>query len=150
MHWMSLLIAPAMGAMILFATGSQPDLAAISGIITAVVGLVGFIASVFRGRANNKRVEEVEQAASYLKGFEGLTKRLQEEIADLNQDIDKERSQWSKEKIELLETIRGLRNELQEHMLNNSVTKNELIELRGQIRGYLTHDQYEEFKRHVE
>lgn len=118
-------------------------------MITAGVGVIAFLASLFRGKKNNQRVEEVEEAASYVKGFDALIKRLQEEIEDLHSEISTERNKWAQEKAELLATIRALRNDLQESMANNTTTRSELMELKGQIRGFLTADQYEEFTKHI-
>lgn len=146
----SLLIAPVIGALVFAAAGgSPPDLVGIASVITACVGVVAFLATLVRGRANNKRVEEVEQAASYVKGFDALIKRLQEEIETLHNEISVERKKWAEEKSELMATIRMLRNELQEEVVKKSITKSELMELRGQIRGFLTTEQYEEFQRHA-
>lgn len=132
------------------ATGSPPpDLTGIAAIVTACIGIAGFLATLWRGKANNKRVEEVEQAASYVKGFDALIKRLQEEIETLHTEISTERTKWAQEKAELMETIRSLRNELEEKAAKNVLTQSELMELRGQVRGFLTTEQYEEFNKHV-
>lgn len=145
------ILAPLLGAIIFAATGAAPpDLAGIAAIITACIGVVGFLATLFRGKANNKRVEEVEQAASYVSGFEGLIKRLQEEVEDLHKEMSTESDKWTKERIQLLETIRTIRNELQEQIMTNNVTKSELAVMLGQIRGFLSPAQYEEFRKHVE
>lgn len=150
-HWIGATLASFIGAVILAATGSTPpDLTGIAAIITACIGVAGFLATLWRGKANNKRVEEVEQAASYLKGFDALIKRLQEEIESLHSEIATERVKWTQEKTELMETIRTLRNELQAKAATHSLTQSELMELKGQIRGYLTPEQYEEFKHHAE
>lgn len=150
-HFLIGTIASAIGALILAATGSPPpDLAGVAAIITALIGVAGFFASLWRGKANNKRVEEVEQAASYVKGFDALIKRLQEEIASLKGEMTQERAKWAKEQEELMRTIAALRTELQDSISHNTASKAELMELRGQIRGFLTQQQYEEFKRHAE
>lgn len=138
------------GGIIIAATGgTPPDLTGIAAIITASVGVIAFLASLFRGKRNNKRVEEVEEAASYVKGFDSLIKRLQEEIEDLHSEIATERTQWAQEKSELMNTIRELRNELQQSMADKSTTKAQLMELRGQIRGFLSIKEYEEFTKHL-
>lgn len=134
---------------LLATTGTPPDLTGIAAIITAGVGMIAFLASLFRGKKNNKRVEEVEEAASYVKGFDALIKRLQEEISDLHTDIASERTLWAQEKGELMDTIRVLRNELQTSMAENATTQSQLMELRGQIRGFLSAQQYEEFTKHL-
>lgn len=73
------------GGFILAVTGSSPpDFQGLAALITAGVGVVAFLASLFRGKKSNKRFEEVEEAASYVKGFDALIKRLQEEIEDLH------------------------------------------------------------------
>lgn len=150
-HWIGAAFASFIGAVILAATGSTPpDLTGIAAVVTAVIGVAGFLATLVRGRANNKRVEEVEQAASYVKGFDALIKRLQEEIEDLHTEISTERNKWAQEKAELMETIRSLRNELQERAAKSSLTQSELMELRGQIKGFLTAAEYEEFTKHVQ
>lgn len=139
------------GAIVLAATGSSPpDLTGIAAVITACIGVAGFLATLWRGKANNKRVEEVEQAASYVKGFDALIKRLQEEIEGQRAELTAERTKWQAERVELMNTISKLRNDLQESISHNTATKAELMELRGQIRGFLTQDQYEEFRRHAE
>lgn len=146
---LTLLTIPIIGGLIFAVTGgSPPDLNGIAAIITAGVGMIAFLATLFRGKANNKRVEEVEQAASYVKGFDALIKRLQEEIEDLNGEISIERTKWATEKSELMETIRTLRNELQESIAANATTRSELMELRGQIKGFLNTKEYEEFQKH--
>lgn len=129
-------------------SGSPPDLTGIAAVITAGVGVTAFLATMFRGKKNNKRVEEVEQAASYVKGFDALIKRLQEEIEDLHGEISTERTKWATEKSELMDTIRKLRNELQESIAANATTRSELMELRGQIKGFLNAKEYEEFQKH--
>lgn len=143
-----LLAAP--GAALLATTASNPpDLTGIAAIITAGVGIVGFLATLFRGKQNNKRVEEVEQAASYVKGFDALIQRLQGEVEGLHRDMEAERGKWESERDGLLMTIRTLRTELRESMAENATTKAELVELRGQIKGFLNAQQYEEFKKHL-
>jgi uncharacterized protein HemX len=140
--------------------GGGPDLTGIAAIITATVGIVGFLATLLRGKKNNQRVEEVESAAHYIEGFDALIKRLQDEIQDLHGEIDaneakwqgeKEqiRRQWTAEKEALLTTIRELRTDLQEQIAANNVLRSELIELRGQIKGFLTKTQYDEFAKHL-
>lgn len=138
------------GGLIFAVTGGQPpDLQGLAALITAGVGVIAFLATIFRGKKNNARVEEVEEAASYVKGFDALIKRLQEEIEDLHGEIQTERGKWASEKAELMNIIQTLRTELQESMAANATTKSQLMELRGQIRGFLTNKQYEEFTKHL-
>lgn len=136
------------GAILAVTGGSPPDLTGIAAVITAGVGVTAFLATLFRGKKNNKRVEEVEQAASYVKGFDSLIKRLQEEIEDLHSEISTERNKWAIEKSELMNTIRTLRNELQESIAADTTTRSELMELRGQVKGFLNAKEYEEFQKH--
>jgi hypothetical protein len=139
------------GGFLFAVTGHDPsfDLTGVAALITAMVGVGAFVASFFRGRKNNARVEEVEEAASYVKGFDALIKRLQEEIETLHGEMTTERDKWSQEKYELLHTVRNLRTELQESVATNTTTKSQLMELKGQIRGFLTSQQYEEFTKHL-
>lgn len=137
------------GLVFAVAGSSPPDLQGLAALITAGVGVIAFLASLFRGKRSSKRFEEVEEAASYVKGFDALIKRLQEEIEDLHSEIATERSKWAQEKAELLSIIRELRNDLQQSVVDKSTTKSQLMELRGQIRGFLTSDQYEEFTKHL-
>lgn len=140
--------------------GGGPDLISIAAIITAGVGVVSFLATLFRGKKNNQRVEEVESAAHYIEGFDALIKRLQNEIKDLHGEMDANEAkwqgekeqiqrQWTAEKEALLTTIRELRNDLQDQIADNNVLRSELIELRGQIKGFLTKTQYDEFTKHL-
>lgn len=130
-------------------TAAPPDLAGVAALITAGVGIIGFIATLFRGKKNDKRVEEIERAASYVEGFDALIKRLQEEVRDLHEEMASEQTKWKAEREGLLVTIRTLRSELQEQIAGNAVLKSELVELRGQIKGFLSAQQYEEFTKHL-
>ncbi|MBS1893656.1 MAG: hypothetical protein JST59_20340 [Actinobacteria bacterium] len=132
------------------AGGAPPDLTGIAALITAGIGVVGFVATAFRGRSNNKRVEEVEQAAGYVKGFDALVRRLQEEVEESREEQKAARVQWAAEKLEHLETVRSLRAELRESLAEHSVTRGKLAQLQGQIRGFLTADQWAEFRSHIE
>lgn len=142
------IVMPVGGMLVAAASSAPPDLIGIAAIITAAVGVVGFFATLYRGRANNKRVEEVEQAASYVKGFDALIARQQKEIETLQHEMTESRNIWAREKTELLTTVLDLREQLQKSIASNSVTRSELTELRGQIKGFLTSAQYEEFQKH--
>lgn len=128
---------------------APPDLAGIAALITAGVGVIGFLATLFRGKRNDKRVEQIEQAASYVQGFEGLVNRLQEEVDDLRHELNSERTKWREERQQLLNTIATLRTELQESAAQHAVTRGELAELRGQIRGFLSEADYERFTKGI-
>lgn len=131
------------------AAGSPPDLTGLAAIITACVGVVGFLATLIRGRKNNQRVDEVEQAASYVEGFDALIKRLEAEIEELHVEQRGERKQYAEEKERLLEIIRGLRAELSESLASHAVTRGELAELQGQVKGFLDPQLYREFMKHL-
>jgi outer membrane murein-binding lipoprotein Lpp len=128
---------------------APPDLTGIAAIITAGIGVVAFLATFLRGRRNNQRVQEVEQAASYVKGFDALIKRLESEIKQLRNDHDSESRRWQTEKENLRRTIDRLRSELKSAIADNLETRGHLAELRGQIRGFLNEQQYEEFQKHL-
>lgn len=125
-----------------------PDLTGLAAIITAVIGVVGFFATIYRGRQNNKRVGEIEDAASYVKGFDSLTKRLREEMQDMREEHKQERAQWSNERGNLEEAISKIRVELNQQISENYKVRGELSELHGQIRGFLNTEDYNEFKKH--
>jgi len=144
-----LLTIPGVAAIIAAATNSPPDLTGVAAIVTAGIGVVGFLATLIRGKKNNQRVEEVEQAASYVKGFESLINRLKSEMEEVKAEQVEERRKWTQEREELLETVRGLRTELREMMAEHAVTKGQLEMLRGQIRGFLSTKDYEEFQKHI-
>lgn len=151
MHFINLLLAPIFGVIILTVTRivEQPELGNVAAIVTAVIGVIGFIGTFVRGRLNHKKVEEVEQAASYVAGFDSLIKHLQEEIDEISTTQEEERKKWTTEKAHLLATIGTLRSELQESIAANHVTKGELAELRGQIKGFLNAKEYAEFEKHL-
>ncbi|MGH2939568.1 MAG: hypothetical protein ACRDPE_15780 [Solirubrobacterales bacterium] len=132
------------------AASTPPDLTGIAAIITACIGVVGFLATFARGRANNKRVEEVEHAASYVKGFDSLIDSLQAEIDAVRKDQKDERDQFGAEREAQLEVIRRLRGELSEAVATQAVTRGELAEVKGQIKGFLDPDQYEAFLEHLD
>lgn len=144
-----LLAIPGVAAVLAAASTAPPDLTGIAAIVTAGIGVVGFLATLIRGKMNNQRVEEVEQAASYVKGFESLINRLKEEIEDVKEEQIEERHKWAQEREDMLETIRTLRSELRETMAEQAVTKGQLELLRGQIRGFLSTKDYEEFQKHI-
>lgn len=137
------------GLIVAAAESGGPDLTGIAAIATATIGIIGFLATLLRGKRNNTRVEEVEQAASYVQGFDALIKRLQAEIEVMHTEMDQRQRQWNSEKDGLLLTIRSLRSDLQEQIAGNTVLKSELVELRGQIKGFLSKQQYEEFTKHL-
>lgn len=155
---LAILILP-IGVLIAAATGTSsppPDLTGIAAVITAGIGLIGFVATLWRGRKNNQRVSEIEDAASYVKGFDTLTKRLREEIDDLEEKMEKlegsqneERERWFQERNQMQETISNLGLELKEQVINTGTTQAQLSELRGQIRGFLNAKQYNEFQKHI-
>ena len=60
-----LLAIPGVAAVLAAASTAPPDLTGIAAIVTAGIGVVGFLATLIRGKMNNQRVEEVEQAASW-------------------------------------------------------------------------------------
>ncbi len=129
---------------------APPDLTGLAAIITAGIGVFAFLISVWRGRQNNQRVQEIEDAASYVKGFDSLTKRLKEEIHEMRQEQQLERSQWARERLQLEETLGQLRIELNQQIASNYTLRGELAELRGQIKGFLNAQQYEEFQKHFQ
>lgn len=137
----SLVLAPIAAVIVTVAgsSGAPPDLTGIAAIVTAAVGVIAFLGTLFRGYKNNQRVREVEQAASYVKGFDALIKRLQNEIEELSSDHEQDRKKWEAEREVLLRTISELRNE-------NYETRGQLAELRGQIKGFLSAQQWEEFQ----
>ncbi|MBS1863038.1 MAG: hypothetical protein JSS68_15155 [Actinobacteria bacterium] len=110
-----------------------PELTAIAAVITAVAGFIGLIWTIFKGR--NRR-DEVEQAGSYIRGVEGLIRRQEEEIGELR-----------RERKELQDDVSNLRSEVREAKTEATSIRGELSELRGQIRNFLSPEQYEEFKR---
>lgn len=114
------------------ASGAPPDLTGIAAIITAAIGVFGFLYTVIRGRS--PKVTEVEQATSYVR----LVDRQDEEIETLR-----------REKRELQELVSTLRSEVREVRAEVSTTKGELSELKGQIRSYLSPEQYADFSRHT-
>lgn len=144
-----LLTIPGVAAVIAAAANAPPDLTGIAALITALIGVIGFLATLIRGKKNNQRVEEVEQAASYVKGFESLINRLKLEMEEVKKEQSEERSKWRKEREDMLDTIRVLRTELREMMAEQAVTKGQLELLRGQIRGFLSTKDYEEFQKHI-
>lgn len=128
--------------------GTPPDLTGIAAIITACIGVVGFLATLFRGKNNNKRVEEVESAASYVKGFESLIDNLQSEIKDLRNDVRASQQSNEAAREEFEGKFRVLNDELTDALIAKRTMQAELLELRGQIRGYLNTEQWDEFNRH--
>ena len=66
-----------------------PDLIGIAAIITAVVGALGFAGAYWKGWRNSQLIDEVEQSASYVKGFDALIKRLEQEIHQLREEREK-------------------------------------------------------------
>ncbi len=132
------------------AAPAQPDLAGIAAIITAIVGVVGFVATLVKGRHNNKKVEDVEQAGSYIKGFDALIKLLQGEIAELTAERNEAAREFVADKAHLLDTVQALRTQVSEAEARAAVTRGELAELRGQLKGFLEPEQYERFIRHID
>src|SRR6476469_7716499 len=146
----ALFLAPFIAVMAVTGTpAAPPDLTGIAALITAGIGIVGFLATIFRGRQNNKRVQEVEQAASYVKGFDSLIKRLEVEMKQLRKDHESERMKWITERESLERTINNLRTDLRTQTAKNYETRGLLQELRGQIKGFLNAQQYEEFQKHL-
>jgi hypothetical protein len=131
-------------------TGSPPDLTGIAALVTAAVGVIGFIVTLVRGRANNKRVEEVEQAASYVKGFEALVARLQDEINVLRDESSVLRQKQQANMAEFENAIGGLQITLRETEAALRSKEGELAQLRGEVRGFLSADEYESFQSHSE
>lgn len=147
------LIAPIgvfMMAVVTQTPAAPPDLTGLAAIITAGIGVFAFLISIWRGRQNNQRVQEIEDAASYVKGFDSLTKRLKEEIDELRQEQNTERLQWTKEKLHFEDIVGQLRVELNQQIAANYTLRGELAELRGQIKGFLNAQEYEEFQKHFQ
>ena len=150
-HPLAYLIAVPIAVVIAVATGgSSPDLTGIAAIITAAIGVAGFLATLWRGKANNKRVEEVESTTSYLAGFESLIKRLQEEVEELHGELSTTRSDWNREKQVLEDQIGELKAKITSGHLSETELRSELLVLKGSIRGFLSADQYAEFQKHLE
>lgn len=140
---------------VIAASSAPPDLVGIAAIITAIVGVGGFVATLIRGSNNNKRVEEIEESASYVKGFEALVHRLQGEIDELRTEHREQTREWRKEREQLERTIQSLKAELREVTAEAALTtaqlkqaQLELTQLQEQIRSFLSPEEYEEFKGH--
>lgn len=126
-----------------------PDLTGLAAVITAAIGVFGFLATLWRGRENNKKVGEIEDAASYVKGFDSLTKRLREEIEEIHESNRSDKAQWEQERRGYQEALSKLQVELSEQRSANYQVRDELSTLRGQIRGFLSAEEYDEFTKHL-
>jgi len=122
-----------------------PDLTGLAAIITAAIGVVGFFATIYRGKKNNARVSGIEDAADYVKGIDALTKRLREEMDDMRSEHKHERAQWIEEARTLHAQIDQMRRELNEQVVENYKLRAELATIREQMKNYLTETEYEEF-----
>ena len=124
------------------------DLTGLAAMITAGIGAFAFIISIWRGKQNNQTVQGIKDAASYVHGFEAVIKRLEEEIDELREQQGRAAEEWEREREQLKATITTLQRELDRQTASNFTLRGELAELRGQIKGFLNAQEYEEFQRH--
>lgn len=131
------------------ATGTPPppDFTGLAAMVTAGVGIVAFLISLWRGRENNKKIQGVEDTASYVKGFEALVNRLQTEVTTLSSELSGDRQQWAKEKQQLQEIIDRLRSDLTKQIASNMNLRSEIVDMREQIKAWLSAEEYDEFKK---
>lgn len=141
------------------ATGTPPpgpDLTGYAAVGTFILGAIAFIASIVRGRKNNAKIGELEDAADYVKEINSQHESLRGEIAQIRKEHKDERSQWIEEKSVLQSQLTELRKELQEQVIDNYKLREENRKLVGeidrilkQLKQYVSTEEYEEFTKKV-
>lgn len=142
-------------AMLVFAAGQTVapaaplDLSGIAAMIMAGVGVVSFLISLYRGRKNNKKVGEIEDAADYVKQIDSLTKRLRDEVEEIRQEQHEERNKWIEERSLLQGQLEQLRKEHSDQVIENYKLKAELSKIKELLQKYLDPQEYEDFTKHL-